>query len=208
MNFPTRPWYCNVRDYNVVAEINLDPKAETATVDLQLDPGRAIAVTPIDPEGRPVAGTVATGVGDLFPGIESPQASPTIAIHGLDPSRPRRVTVTHGGRKLIGSIELKGDEASPVTLRLQPYGTITGRIVDDDGQPRGGLRLFSPIGGDTPIGRDGRFRIEGLVPGLKYDAGATEGSMYSGDLYHDVTVAPGEVKDLGDLKVVPSKPGN
>jgi RNA polymerase sigma factor (sigma-70 family) len=134
MGFRTRPGYCDVRNYNVVAEIDLDPKAETATVDLQLDPGRTIAVTPIDPEGRPVAGTVATGVGDLFPGIEYPQASPTIEIHGLDPSRPRRVTVTHGGRKLIGSIELKGDEASPVTIRLQPYGTITGRIVDEDGR--------------------------------------------------------------------------
>ena len=27
----------------------------------------------------------------------------------------------------------------------------------------------------------------------------------SGTLFHDVTVAPGEVKDLGDLKVVPPK---
>jgi hypothetical protein len=67
---------------------------------------------------------------------------------------------------------------------------------------------YSPIGGGTSVGRDGRFRIEGLVPGLKYPAGATEGSMYRGDLYRDVTVAPSEVKDLGDLKIVPRQRGN
>jgi RNA polymerase sigma factor (sigma-70 family) len=226
MNFPTVPFRCMVRNYNVVTELDLDPKAETATVDLQVDPGSTIEVTPVDPEGRPLAGTMAAGVGELFATTEYPQPSTTIAIHGLAPSRPRRVTVTHVARKLIGSVYLKGDEAGPLTIRLQPYGTIAGRIVDEDGRPRGGLGLMS-AGGSNPkrpdeegvlpggngggirIGRDGRFRVERLVPGLKYDGGASEnGFMYIGDLFHDVTVAPGEVKDLGDLKVIPPKRDN
>ena len=110
-----------------------------------------------------------------------------------------------------------------MTLRLQPSGTITGRVVDEDGRPRGGLGLISAggslperpaeqgilpggnIGGGIRIGRDGRFRVEGLVPGLKYGGHAVDGSMYRGELFHDVTVAPGEVKDLGDLKLIPPK---
>ena len=32
--------------------------------------------------------------------------------------------------------------------------------------------------------------------------------MYRGEVFRDVTVAPGEVKDLGDLKVIPPKPNN
>ena len=55
-------------------------------------------------------------------------------------------------------------------------------------------------GGGIRLGRDGRFRIEGLVPGLQYGAGASEGFNYLGELFHDVTVTPGEVKDLGDIK--------
>ena len=53
-------------------------------------------------------------------------------------------------------------------------------------------------------GRDGRFRVEGLVPGVKYGAYALEmpNRKILGDIFRDLTVAPGEVKDLGDLKPV------
>ncbi|MHC5545001.1 hypothetical protein ACYOEI_42740, partial [Singulisphaera rosea] len=53
------------------------------------------------------------------------------------------------------------------------------------------------------IGHDGRFRVEGLVPGLKYGGFASAGFNDGGELFHDVTVAPGEFKDLGDLKIIP-----
>jgi len=216
VGFNTFPHMCIADNYNVLAEINLDPKLETAELDLQVDAGRTIAVNPVDPEGRPVAGTTASGVNDLS--TEYSQQSPTIEIHALDPSQPRRVIVKHVGRKLIGSVYLKGDETGPLTIRLQPYGTITGRIVDEDGRPRGGVGIMSAgglmperpaergilpggsVGGGIRIGRDGRFRVEGLVPGLKYGASASDESNYFGELFHDLTVTPGELKDLGVIQ--------
>ncbi len=66
MGFHTYPYSCLVANYHAVAEIKLDPKAETATLDLQVDPGRTIVVNPVDPDGKPIAGTMAAGVGDLF----------------------------------------------------------------------------------------------------------------------------------------------
>ena len=35
----------------------------------------------------------------------------------------------------------RGDENGPLTVRLQPAGTVTGRLIDDDGQPRRGVRI-------------------------------------------------------------------
>jgi protocatechuate 3,4-dioxygenase beta subunit len=224
--FPTLPHNCHVADYHVLAEINLDPKAETATLDLQVDPGRSLTIEAVDPEGRPLAGTKASGLTDLFSTTEYEQDSPTIEVHGLDPSRPRRVTLTHEGRNLVASLHLKGDEAGPLTVRLQPAGAVTGRIVDDDGRPRGGLSLNNlggiypepppdrgilPEGTSSPgllVGRDGRFRVAGLIPGLKYGAMAIRGNFGLGVVFRDLTVAPGEVKDLGDLRIRPYSPEN
>ena len=124
----------------------------------------------------------------------------------------------------MGSVYLKGDEAGPLTLRLQPWGTIIGRIVDEDGQPRDGVWIGSRYDddpqrsvlptSDSPIpirtGRDGRFRVEGLVPGVQYGADALEmpNRKILGDVFRDLTVAPGEVKDLGDRKPVPTGRGD
>ncbi len=129
----------------------------------------------------------------------------------------------HEGRKLIGSALLKGDEAGPVTIKLQPWGSIAGRIVDDEGRPRKAMFIGSPTGSTNKhpethdivpgsdwnngvrVGDDGRFLVEGLVPGLKYSANARTGFEAFGDLFVDITVAPGEAKNLGDLKVQPPK---
>jgi RNA polymerase sigma factor (sigma-70 family) len=220
MGFRTVPQICHVPNYHAMAELNLDPNAPSPTLDLQVEPSRTIVVTAIDPEGRPVAGTTAVGVSERFSWSDYPQSSPAIEIDAVDPARPRRLTVTHSGRKLVGSVYLKGDEPSPMTIQLQPFGTVTGRIVDDDARPRGGLAISSADGtrparpaeqgilpggavsGGIRIGRDGRFRIEGLVPGLKYGAGASEGYPHYGEVFRDLIVTPGEVKDLDDLKLI------
>ena len=140
MGFPTYPHICIAGNYNTLAEINLDPKAETATLDLQVDPGRTIAVKPSTPRAGRSPGR---RLGRQRPALLD--RIPAGIVHDRDPRarpvEPRRVTVTHAGRKLIGSVYLKGDESGPLTIRLQPYGTITGRIVDEDGRPRGGLGL-------------------------------------------------------------------
>ena len=39
-------------------------------MDLQVDPGRTLTVTVVDPEGKPVGGTMAIGLTDLFSSIE------------------------------------------------------------------------------------------------------------------------------------------
>ncbi len=95
---------------------------------------------------------------------------------------------------------------------------MTGRLVDDEGRPAKGYALlanvpgtnrfdpdrgFVPTNGRIELDRDGRFRIERLVPGLVYKSHAENGNQLYGPIFKGVKVGPGEVKDLGDLKITP-----
>ena len=49
--------------------------------------------------------------------------------------------------------------------------------------------------------KDGRFRISGLVPGLKYNLKVFKDGRFVGNVAADVSTRAGEVKELGDFTV-------
>ena len=117
-------------------------------------------------------------------------------------------------------------------MRLEPWGVLTGRIVDAEGKPMAGLCIarwwqkevhdldegyvptylfqMAPDGRYRrmnpyfPTDQDGRFRIEGLAPGIKYCPWVwdQDGELL-GELIANVTVRSGETKDLGNLRLKP-----
>jgi RNA polymerase sigma factor (sigma-70 family) len=222
-HFQTAPQTFFPSSQTIVAEVVVDPKAESVTLDLQADPGKSVQIEVVGPDGSALGDTKVKGLAETFQSNLVPQPSSSFEVYALDGSKPRRVIVMYEGRKLIGTALLKGDEAGPVTIKLQPWGSVAGRIVDDQGQPRKGMFIGSPTGSQNlhpethdilpgsdwnqgvRVADNGRFLIEGLAPGLKYSANSRGGFEAYGDLFVDVTVAPGEAKDLGDLKVQPPK---
>ena len=58
--------------------------------------------------------------------------------------------------------------------------------------------LPSPIKTD----KDGRFRVSGLVPGLKYSLNVWKDGAIIGQPAKDVIIKAGETRDLGDIKVM------
>src|SRR5262249_28896316 len=93
---------------------------------------------------------------------------------------------------------------------------VTGRVVDEEGRPRTDVEIFStiregpdPEGGDLPdkptVDARGRFRIEGLVPGVKYDALGHSPSRASGPILKGGQVRPGEVREIGDITLPATK---
>ncbi len=141
----------------------------------------------------------------------------------------------HKDRRLVGSVIIKGEDSrgdEPLVVRLDRPGSIQGRLVDEDGLPVAGATLgcltFNIDGDNLPpgpgrdamwpdsetvtTGADGRFRIDGLKPGVKINSGVTwkDRPGYWGDTgkaLRDIVIQqPGEVRDLGDIKVkaVPS----
>ena len=54
-------------------------------------------------------------------------------------------------------------------------------------------------------GKDGRFRMEGIIPGLKIGLLAGKNTVYFDTLVPELTLKPGEVRDVGDVKARPSE---
>ena len=221
--FPTRGRPCQANMYHVVAEVALDPKAGSATVDLQVDPGRTLDLAVVDPDGRPLGGLRVEGISPQYLNLPVPQSSYPIRVLALNPAKPRRVTVSHDGRKLVGSTWLKGDETDTRIVHLVPWGSVVGRFLDAEGNPLPSRRInydfntpptrpedvgILPGTAISPLpatDQDGRFRIDGAVPGLKYAASLRGFPPAFGLGFKDVTVGPGEVKNLGDIKARPPR---
>ena len=135
-----------------------------------------------------------------------------VGIPGREPDagRSRILGFRDDAKRLVGELVLRGDETRPQTVTLQPWGVLTGRVVDAEGQPaaEGDILLI----GDRPatdlkVGRDGRFRIEGLVPGKPYDLRLMDRrGIQRGFLARGVKLGPGETRDLGD--VTPKNPAD
>ena len=143
---------------------------------------------------------------------------------GLYPKEPRTLSFVHKENKLIGYVVVDGTKVQPVEVRLQPWGAVTGRLVDGDGKPLAGVKVrrFYPTlpppgmranGKEFVTDADGRFRVEGLLPEQKHRlalAGPKEGiKLDAGAALKDLSTPAGRVKDLGDVRVqvqtVPAK---
>jgi protocatechuate 3,4-dioxygenase beta subunit len=208
---------CHSEGHHGLVQIKPAPEEEKVTCNVVLDPGRALTGTVLGSDGEPLAGARVCGLTSYaFTGWEhEPLKTDQFTAFALSKGRPRNLLFLHEGKKLAGSLLLKGDEKGPLTVRLQPYGAVRGRVVGADSLPqaklelttrRFGDRLYDAGSGFHPTrsfetDKDGRFRIEGLVPGLKYEISVMKQGRIVGRLVRDLTVKSGESRDLGELQV-------
>ena len=205
-------------DYAAIVLIN--PPRNSAPLELSatLERSAARRVSLVDPEGRPVVGARMTGTTfDRWNPRRTLRAA-SFSLNGIHPARGQRITFFHDDRKLIGFLAARGDDTTQYTVRMQPWGTIIGRLVDDSGKPlpiwkpandyKGPPKLFMDVSDDQE-GRDphyadtdaqGRFRIDQLVPGLGYSANAYHNMQPATDtIFANLVPSAGEVRDLGDF---------
>ncbi len=181
----------------------------TAEAVLQRDRKREVRV--LSPEGELLAGVTAEGEG-----AEATRTPGVMTVSRLNPQRPIRFTFRQQARKLVGCLVARGDEAEPYTVKLQPWGTITGRLVNTQGKPRPRVDLMTgdwqdamidPARGVILFGQktdaEGRFRYDRLVPGQEYSADAVGDQAAKGGfgvVIDRVVLKPGETRDLGDVQ--------
>ncbi len=204
-------------NFNTLIEIDPKPGEESVTVDIGLDRGRTLKGKLVGPDGEPVAGALMLGAEDYYQRwSERPLPTAEFEVHALGTQRKRGLLFYHEAKHLAGAYVVKPDEAGPLTVKLEPCGTLSGRLVDRGGLPQAGALLtcnrpilFREDGAELDKGalppsirtdKDGRFRTSGLVPGLKYTLTAWKDGRFAGRAAEDVGIRAGEVKELGDIK--------
>jgi 5-hydroxyisourate hydrolase-like protein (transthyretin family) len=207
-----------------------DPKS--THIDVALVPGRALPGTVVGPDGQPLAGAHAAGLSAIpkfFDRSAGKLDKAAFTVSALHPTKPRALLFVHPEKKLAKMLTVRPDEAGPIQVRLEPSGGLAGRVVDVGGKALAGLKVsamldFNPeyskglvvelrfngqawgklINGEATTDKDGKFRIEGLVPGLKYLLNVQkETEFLTGCTRDGLTVESGKVKDLGELKDKP-----
>jgi RNA polymerase sigma factor (sigma-70 family) len=187
--------------------------ADTITCDIELDRGKQVTGTVVGPDDRPLAGATVVGLTALGGGTVS-LTDASFTARALNPSRPRTVAFVHKERKLAGHLALRGDEKEAVTVKLEPWGTVAGRAFDEEGNALADAEfhvhyhansirwLFEVDRPRARTDREGRFRVEGLFPGVPFAISfVKKGTIHdAGEGYRKLSVKPGQTNDLGDVK--------
>ncbi len=212
----TLPYGCDPNQFHALAEVNPAKGVEEVNCNLRLDPGRTLTGTIVGPDGKPLTGALIYGSSSTRFWVHEPLKTADSTVYALQPGQSRRLLFVQEERRLAGSLLVRGDEKGPLTAKLEPWGTITGKLANSDGKPLTDVQIVSLdiFGAPRPIDaawlrfpvkpdKNGNFRIDGLVPGLKYNLDIMKGK-YIARLTGSVkalTVKSGETKDLGEVQV-------
>jgi beta-lactamase regulating signal transducer with metallopeptidase domain/protocatechuate 3,4-dioxygenase beta subunit len=231
--FITEPSICDPGNFNVVAPINPTDGSDPVHLDLNLSAGINLIGKIVDPDGKPANGALYCG--DIhYYDAWSKTTDDTFQVKSYQQDQPRRLLFYEPKRNLAAYHLLTGQPPAQLVIRLQPAGTIRGRLVDERGQPLTGAQfqrerarftafrdfadkrpLNIPPGPDADLSsltpepftdEQGRFELSGLIPGHEYHIDARAKDKYLGAL-PVIKVSSGEIKDLGDIvpKDVPAE---
>jgi len=219
LTFDTDPYHLYAGNFHTIVEVSPGPEDESITCNVVLEPGYTLKGTVVDPDGKPLSGAIqVAGLRPMGYWEKNLLKEGTLTLWGLRPDKPRLLHVKHEGKRLVGWIVVHGDEKDPLRVRLEPWGTFTGRLVSPDGDPvtNASIRLGGRAVSDSSAGgssvstrsdKNGMFRIEGLAPGLKYAMSVSREPGYtleiSGKNINDLMIKAGATRDLGDIQVKP-----
>jgi protocatechuate 3,4-dioxygenase beta subunit len=199
------------------AVIDPKPTDETAEVTITFDRGRTATGKVVGADGKPAGGVTAFMLAACYDVPQKLKDGGFTAI-ALEGDHPRTVLFADAEKRLAAAVELKGGEKG-LTVRLQPWGTLTGRLVDAGGKPVGGASVtayakpaikymaFNMAIRDRTATTDeeGRFTLDvpagpaEYLPGFSLKNKYLDTGFRPGMRGH--AVKPGETTDVGEVKV-------
>jgi RNA polymerase sigma factor (sigma-70 family) len=178
---------------------------------IPLTPADPIRGRLLDPDGKPLVGVTVRGL--MGNGqFSRPLATADFEASPLHPDRPRYFYFRHEGRKLVGTAVVSKIGTGPIDATLRPWASVTGRVLEPDGTPAeltvdvfaadaGPGASFRRLAGGTK--RDGTFRINGLIPGVRYEVTYHNRHDNSGrkGVVASVELKEAETKDVGEIRM-------
>ena len=126
----------------MIVEINPKAGDESVTADMEFERGRTVKGTLIGPDGEPVAGALMMGAEDHFQsvGASSRCLRPISRFTRSGPDAKRGLLVLSRGEAARRAYVVKPGENGPITIRLEPCGTLSGRLTEN-GVPSAGAQM-------------------------------------------------------------------
>ena len=196
-------------NFNAIARLDPAKGVDPARRDLTVDPGWAFKVRVLGPDGKHRTGVRILDFNTDRTWAREPLAGGEYAGR-YNPRRSDPVLFQVPDQGLVGVAQPPKENGGSVEVRMEAGATVTGRLVEPSGKPRGGVELgvfirprgrhgwcdYSP--GPMTTDRDGRFRLTPLPPGFEFELRDDRGAVRFGDL------RAGE-KDLGDVRATAMK---
>lgn len=201
------PSYCHL-----LREINPQVGSEPIEIEMNLTSGVDIPGRMIDENGDSLDGGFVSGM--YYRNLESwglPIRNKQFLIQGYYPDQPRTLHAYYPQQNLIGSYHLEGKPPAEIVIQMKPAGSVRGRLVDEVGDPVPDVMLsgkglpLERVGIQAPrlvSDKEGRFLIQGLVPGKKYTISGMSANA-SGHVLTDISVRASQTKDVGNIKFPP-----
>ena len=194
---------------NALHVLDAIPGSEIVGCDLVLDPGGVIPLSIVDPAGKPVSDCIyvyQTAGEAMTWGAVAP-----FEMGGMEPNESRGV-LFRSAKPNLGKVQvLHYDEKAAsrsVTVKLEPYGTVKGRLLDEEGMPlkfvnvdvvaRGDNYVLPPWRNGVESQADGRFAVSNVAAGAEYYEVGVEG--FDEPIAKKLAVSSGQTIDLGDIR--------
>ncbi|MAD81069.1 MAG: hypothetical protein CMJ50_09545 [Planctomycetaceae bacterium] len=180
-------------NYNFVAVVHPKPGDKRVRIDMPMAASPSVRLQVVVPGGdvTELPKLEVYGLNDRWGWQEkSPRE---LIVEDLLGDEKRKVFVYLRGAGLAGAAVVDRNSNQPVSIKLAPSGSISGRLVDEEGEPITDATLvrgsyYPNAGNDArhgtwakhpgkrvsptriPVDEQGRFKITGLIPGWHYSA--------------------------------------
>jgi len=209
-------------ELTAVSWIDVESLDDEPTVSILVSKGRSIQVELVDDELQPQEKLVLHRAESRVTFRQSASGN-QFSADQFQPGETRQVLVHAPAKQLGAVLDIKAELQSPVQMKLQPTGSLVGRIVGSDGQPEAGMAIqfelltddgFQQIAAQVFTDANGRFQQRSLIADLKYRVAAirlngsqrtmsTSAPKMDSQWYvaKDLQINSGELVDLGELKL-------